>query len=742
MLNPESPESSDSEESWTHVQGSEPGHGGKPLPHESHVVPPESGKLSSTLCIGTCFEFDALFQDQGQGSSEGASLLLSTPPQTFEPAQLRGLLESPPGTGLNSRDREASKPEECAQEGGGHSSSRWLWRFGSHNGPTPSPFADVAGDGADMQEEEAEGNLLHNDGQDGDGHSEGSGDTPVMVHGTTELEGYGELEREAREFRRASMTAEDIRRARQPINPAPRRTHTYMKIMLVGGPGLGKTTFMKMLQQQVSSVSKPYEEDERACLLKQRAEAAPGEYFDIQAKLEEHFVANHTAFSCVLEHVDGPFSYTYTLQDMPGLLAFTDCPVAHVRDQLAAWRAVKMADEEGPDPRVDVCLYFMSPEGLRAQDVEMMAQLSRWTSVVPIIARADSLAPEGLTAYRKQVVACLEEASTEAGRKITWTLPEALRATVKATAGHIMPPFAIISSTTFDEEFGSFWPVRHFAWGTAAAMNTEYSDLPMLRDLLFNVGLDHVKRETNTYYSMFCNCQPDEAAPPTTNQVARGARTCSASRPSQGRRPTWWRRLRLKARPLRRWATVVGLGVLGFWAASATVAALHNGRALAASRMELERHQADTTQVPAFPQASLLAPPAENSPSVRAGQVEEVNEAARLAAVTADAAPARGSSEVWADVAHSLQATGAVECKEATPLSGSNKRNAAEWGSALLRTSLDSGHSLAQMADRAVRERALPAVTGSAAVVGQAVMGGSREAAAVSRNVLQRAGRD
>ena len=39
-------------------------------------------------------------------------------------------------------------------------------------------------------------------------------------------------------------------------------------------------------------------------------------------------------------------------------------------------------------------------------------------------------------------------------------------------------------------------------------MNTEYSDLPMLRDLLFNVGLDHVKRETNAYYSRFCKCQP------------------------------------------------------------------------------------------------------------------------------------------------------------------------------------------------------------------------------------------
>ena len=64
------------------------------------------------------------------------------------------------------------------------------------------------------------------------------------------------------------------------------------------------------------------------------------------------------------------------------------------------------------------------------------------------------------------------------------------------------------------------------------------------------------------------------------------------------------------------------------------------------------------------------------------------------------------------------------------------------WASALLRTSLNGGHSLARMADHAVREQALPAVTGSAAVVGQAVMGGSREAAAISQSALQRAGRD
>ena len=90
-----------------------------------------------------------------------------------------------------------------------------------------------------------------------------------------------------------------------------------LSFLQVGGPGLGKTTFMQMLQQQVSSVSEPYEEDEQACLLKQRAEVSPGEYLDIQAKLEQHFVANPTAFSCVLEHVDGPFSYTYTLQVRP-----------------------------------------------------------------------------------------------------------------------------------------------------------------------------------------------------------------------------------------------------------------------------------------------------------------------------------------------------------------------------------------------------------------------------------------
>ena len=68
-------------------------------------------------------------------------------------------------------------------------------------------------------------------------------------------------------------------------------------------------------------------------------------------------------------------------------------------------------------------------------------------------------------------------------------------------------------------------------------------------------------------------------------------------------------------------------------------------------------------QVPALPQVSLLAPPADIPPSVRAGQVEEVAEAARLAAETAGAAPASESSEVWADVASSLHAMGADEGK-------------------------------------------------------------------------------
>ena len=90
-----------------------------------------------------------------------------------------------------------------------------------------------------------------------------------------------------------------------------------LSVLQVGAPGLGKTTFMQMLQQQVSSVSERYQEDEQACLLKQRAEATPGEYLDIQAKLEQHFVADPSAFSCILEHVDGPFSYTYTLQVGP-----------------------------------------------------------------------------------------------------------------------------------------------------------------------------------------------------------------------------------------------------------------------------------------------------------------------------------------------------------------------------------------------------------------------------------------
>lgn len=43
-----------------------------------------------------------------------------------------------------------------------------------------------------------------------------------------------------------------------------------------------------------------------------------------------------------------------------------------------------------PDPRVDVCLYFLSPHFLKPQDVALMTRLSELVPVVPIIAKVNS----------------------------------------------------------------------------------------------------------------------------------------------------------------------------------------------------------------------------------------------------------------------------------------------------------------------------------------------------------------
>jgi len=58
------------------------------------------------------------------------------------------------------------------------------------------------------------------------------------------------------------------------------------------------------------------------------------------------------------------------------------------------------------DNRVHVLLYFISPTGhaLREIDIEFMRRLGPRVNIIPVIAKADTLAPNELAAFKKRVM--------------------------------------------------------------------------------------------------------------------------------------------------------------------------------------------------------------------------------------------------------------------------------------------------------------------------------------------------
>lgn len=83
------------------------------------------------------------------------------------------------------------------------------------------------------------------------------------------------------------------------------------------------------------------------------------------------------------------------MQDTPGthIADAERCIVHYVMRQTQEYMAKEQDPKRVvplsslPDPRVDVCLYFLSPHFLKPQDISLMTKLSELAPVVPIIAK-------------------------------------------------------------------------------------------------------------------------------------------------------------------------------------------------------------------------------------------------------------------------------------------------------------------------------------------------------------------
>lgn len=287
----------------------------------------------------------------------------------------------------------------------------------------------------------------------------------------------------------------DLRGAFSSVpRPKARWQDRYMKLMIVGETGQGKTTFIK-------NMFASYAQDADLKINDVSAPTSKDEFVHSPEKLcTEIIVSDPTTQT----------RYHYKVQDTPGYdsMEVNMDPIlqyihacnekALARDQDAK-RTTPLASDD--DPRVDICIYFLSPHRIKPIDLKFMTELSALVPLVPVLAKADSMTTNELDDFRKGVREALVQASKNAKRQVPFQFSE--EALQEAGARPGVPPFAIVASNTMDMSVGRFWPIRSYDWGNCEALSSRHSDLSALKKLLFEVMFEELKEHTEQRYHKF-----------------------------------------------------------------------------------------------------------------------------------------------------------------------------------------------------------------------------------------------
>ncbi|KAG5676962.1 hypothetical protein PVAND_006754 [Polypedilum vanderplanki] len=159
------------------------------------------------------------------------------------------------------------------------------------------------------------------------------------------------------------------------------------------------------------------------------------------------------------------------------------------------------------DSRVHLCLYFIAPSGhgLKQLDIEFMQRLHDKVNVIPVIAKADTLTPEEMQQFKKQVL------NEIAQNKIKiYDFPEPLEDEEEAKALRQLRtrvPFAVVGSNTVIEVEGRKVRGRKYPYGVVEVENLDHCDFIALRNMVVRTHLQDLKDVTNNVHYENYRCR-------------------------------------------------------------------------------------------------------------------------------------------------------------------------------------------------------------------------------------------
>jgi len=214
---------------------------------------------------------------------------------------------------------------------------------------------------------------------------------------------------------------------------------------------------------------------------------------------------------------------TLTIVDTPGFGDAVDNSncwdpvISYVESQYEAFldAETRVNRVQLPDSRVHACLYFIAPSGhgLKPLDVEFMKRLHDKVNVIPVIAKADTMTPEEVTHFKRQIMNQILQAKIriyEFPDEETLGNGVSTKNEVGSDNRKIKDrvPFAIVGSNCLIEgPDGKKVRGRKYPWGIVDIENMEHCDFVPMRNMLIRTHLQDLKEVTNNVHYENFRCR-------------------------------------------------------------------------------------------------------------------------------------------------------------------------------------------------------------------------------------------
>ncbi|XP_005178859.1 protein peanut-like [Musca domestica] len=162
-----------------------------------------------------------------------------------------------------------------------------------------------------------------------------------------------------------------------------------------------------------------------------------------------------------------------------------------------------------PDNRVHCCLYFIGPtgHGLRPLDIACMQSLSDKVNLVPVIAKADTLTPDEVHLFKKQILNEIAQHKIKI-YDFPSTLEDAAEESKTTQNLRTRVPFAVVGANTIVElADGKKVRGRRYPWGLVEVENLSHCDFIALRNMVIRTHLQDLKDVTNNVHYENYRCR-------------------------------------------------------------------------------------------------------------------------------------------------------------------------------------------------------------------------------------------